>query len=1158
MNRIANRRIQPCAAWISLLLLPALAWGQGAGGTINGTVTDSTGAVIPGASIEVTNVENGGVTNTETGVNGVFYLPNMPVGQYNIAAESDGFKRAEVANIRLNVASEIQQSFILEIGAVTEVVEVSAAQVQVQTTSGSVGSAVQIEQMIELPLAGRNIYNLVNLVPGAYKRGNTVSIGGGRSQSAGSYIDGVENSRGGLGVQNIEMVPPIDSMQEFKVEVNAMGAEYGRSSAGVVQAVTRSGTNEFHGSLYWFTRNDIFDAYSWRKTLDADGNPRKTKLRRNNGGFSIGGPIVKNRTFFFFNPDMLFNPRTLQRQRNVGDPRWRTGDFSTANRSFRGAPVPQYIWDPMTATAGSEIQPRLAQRFPNNRIPASRFDPIGVKILSYVPDPTPGRVPTNPNNLAGNWVQNVGANTTRWYHTGKVEHVFSQKWRSAIRTIINPQTVDNEYTEGYGPADPNGRLNKLDRYNWSWINTYTFSPQFFVSVTSGINRVFVNNLGGDCCETNYADLLGIPGLEKGGEAFPRVAFNSRVPMTPVGAGYAHRIAAFTTWNWEAQFTKIVGNHTFKFGGKYNSYHGNETARQTPSGNWVFNGWFTRNHRATGNGSPNTGIGMADLLLGRARTVTSRISNSLGKRIKYWGGNFQDDWRVTPRLTLNMGFRYEVETPIYEVAGRMNGFCPYCAHPLAGQNGIPENAIGRVLFPNRDGTGKYLWNWDTNNIAPRFGFAYRLREDASAVLRGGFGIFYGNPYDRNAIQPGRAGFDLIFRRLNNLVYFREGVPAGALDDIPDEELNGGFGSIGTRFPTSTIQFWDQAREMPYSQNFNLTLQTRWKGVLWEFAVLGNLARHQAFANININQIHPDNLPAANAPGVNAATRERLYLPWVAWEGRGDQIQLFSPNWGLSNYWAGTFKSEKRFQNGLGWTVAYTHTQWIDNIRFIGAGSWGTNQIVQTIYDLRAERSSSGGRIPHRLVFAPIVDVPFGRGRRWGKNWGTVLNAIAGGWQVSGIGTVQSGGSIGAVVESGAQRKGDLTPGHVLRPNVTGESFKSPNQGDPAGIPGSDSPIYGIKWLNHDAFEIPDPFTLGNASRNLPGIRSPWWFQGDLLLAKNFYWGENWRAQFRAEMFSVTNTPIFGPPNVAFGSGGFGRINGPRGGRRVMEFGIRITF
>ncbi len=1087
-------------------------------------------------------------------------MPNVTFGEYNISAESEGFKRAEVTGIRLNVASEIQQSFVLEIGAVSEVVEVSAAQVQVQTTSGSVGSAVQIKQMMELPLAGRNIFNLVNLVPGAYRsRNGNISIGGGRTRSAGSYIDGVNNTRGGLGVQNIEMVPPIDSMQEFKVEVNSMGAEYGRSSAGVVQAVTRSGTNEFHGSFYEFMRNDVFDSYNWRKTLDADGNPIKNKLRRNQGGISVGGPIVKNKTFFFVNSDLFFNPRTIARQRSVGLPEWRQGDFSQANRSTGGGPVHVPIFDPDTATGGSATTPRFAKRFPNNQIPASRFDPIAVKAFTYLPDPTPGRVPTNANNLAGNWVENVGANTTRTYFTAKLEHVFTDKWRSWLRAIISKNSAGSDYTERYGPADPNGSDNSQVRQNWGLNNTYAFGSQFFVAALIGFNRVYINNRNSDCCETNYAELFGIPGLEKGGESFPRFNFNGRVPMTSLGGGYARRVAAFTNFDYEANFTKIEGNHTLKFGGKYTSFHGNETARPNPSGVWAANGWFTRNRGARGNGNANTGIPMADLLLGRIRTVTARVAAPIGKRIKYWSGYFQDDWRVTPRLTLNLGVRYETETPICEVGGRMNGFCEYCPHPLAGQNGIAENAIGKVLFPNRDGTGKYLWDWDWNNAAPRFGFAYKLKEDASMVLRGGFGIFFGNPYDRNSIQPGRAGFDNIFARRNSLVVLREGLPAGALDDIPDDELNGGFGSVGTRFPTANIQYWNQARELPYSQNFNLTLQTRWKNVLWEFAVLGSLARHQNFNNININQIHPDDLQAANAAGVTAKEREQRFLPWTAWQGFTDQIQLMSPNWGISNYWAGTFKSEKRFQNGLGWTIAYTHTQWIDNIRFIGnLDTFGNNFYPQTVYDLRSERSSSASRLPHRLVIAPLVDLPFGRGRRWGKQWPAVLNAIAGGWQISGIGTIQSGGYIGATVNNGPSIKGDLTFGHVLRPNVTGADFKSANQGEPAGVPGSDSPIYGIKWLNTDAFEVPEEFTLGNASRTLPGIRGPWFFDGDILLAKNFYWAERWQAQLRAEMFSVTNTPTFGLPNTSVGSGAFGRINGPYGGCRVMEFGIRVTF
>ncbi len=1126
-------------------VVPSVLLGQGAGGTINGTVTDTTGAVIPGAIVEVVHAETGVQAVTETGANGVYYLPNMAIGEYNIAASSEGFKRAEVFGLRLNIASEIQQSFSLEIGEVTEVVEVNAAQVQVQTTSGSVGSTVQIEQMMELPLQGRNIFNLVNLVPGAYRsRSGHISIGGGRTRSAGSFIDGINNTRGGLGVQNIEMTPPMDSFREFKVEVNSMGAEYGRSSAGVVQAVTRSGTNEYHGSVYDYIRNDVLDAIGWNQDT-------KPTLRQNRGGFSIGGPVIKNKTFFFGGLDLFFNPRSVNRIRSVGRPEYRTGDFSQAFQNRRGSAILVPIHDPLTRKAGSFIRPRLSDRFPNNMIPADRFDPVSIKALSYLPNPN--RTPNNLNNLQGNWHELVRLSTNRNYSTMRLDHQFTEKWNAWLRAIISDTDVENAYSQGYGVADQNGSTSEQRRQNWGLNNTYMFSPTSFVAVLIGFNRVHINNHQGDCCETNYAQQLGMPGFELGGEAFPRFAFNGRVPMNPIGGGYAHRVAAFTNFDYEANFTRIAGNHTLKYGGKFTSYQGNELARPTPSGNWASNGGFTRAWPRNGGGNVNTGVPVADFLMGNVWNLTARVATPIGKRIKYWSGYFQDDWRVTPRLTLNIGVRYETETPIYEVGGRMNGFCEFCPHPLAGQNGIAEGAIGRVLFPNRDGSGKYLWNWDKNNIAPRFGFAYRLKDDASMVLRGGFGIFYGNPYDRNSIQPGRAGFDQIYARRNGLDrYLRDGLPAGALDPIPDSELNGGFGAIGTRFPTANIQYWNEARVLPYSQNFNLTLQTRWKGVLWEFGVMGSLARHQAYNNININQIHPDDLAAANAPGVNARQKEQ-FLPWTAWAGFTDQIQLMSPNWGISNYWAGTFKSEKRLQNGLGWTVAYTHTQWIDNIRFIGnADTFGNNHYPQTVYDLRNERASSGSRLPHRLVWAPMYDLPFGRNRRWGKSWPKVLNWIAGGWQASTIGTMQSGGYIGTTVNGGGNIKGDLTFGHTLRPNLTGAPFEHTEQSTPA-----DGQV-GLYWLNPDAFEIPDRFTLGDAARNLPGIRGPWMFDLDAMLAKNFYWGENWRAQFRVEAFSMTNTPHFALPNSSVGSGSFGIVGGVYGGRRVMEFGLRITF
>ena len=1131
---------------LAFLLPAALLFGQGSNGVLNGTVSDATGAVIPGAQVTILNAETGVAATVESGVNGAYTLP-VPAGLYNITVEADGFKQATVNGLRVNVASEVAYNFALEIGALTEVVEVTAEQLQVQTTSGSVGATVQVEQIQELPLPNRDIFNLVNLVPGAFRsesNGN-MSIGGGRTRSTGSYIDGINNTRGGLGVQNVEMSPPVDSMQEFKVEVNSMGAKYGRSSSGVVTAVTRSGTNNWHGSLYHFMRNDAFDAAGWQ-------NDSKPKLRRNNGGGSVGGPIAKNKTFFFYNLDVFRQAQGAIRTRSVGLPEWRNGDFSTATQNQGGNAVLVPIHDPETRTAGPRHVARNTEQFPNNTIPSSRFDPVAVKALGFLPNPN--RTPNNLNNNSGNWREQTSNDRNRDYHTFKVDHTFNSKYSSFLRMILtSPDDTLTGYSDGYGVADPNG-LDILNvRQNWGWSQTYTFSPTFFVTGLVGFNRVTVDRKSGDCCETNYAQQFGIPGLEQGGEVFPRFNIQGgRVPVNQFGAaGNANRFAAFTNFDFEANFTKVSGDHTLTFGAKYTSFQGNEVSRPQPSGAWRTTGNFTRFHPSGSSRNANTGINVADFLLGHIWNLDTRVAPGIGKRIKYYSGYVQDDWKVTPRLTLNLGLRYEIETPITEVGDRHNGFCQFCPHPLAGQNGIRENAIGKMLFPNRDGTGKYLWNMDKNNLAPRFGFALRLRDDDSLVLRGGFGIFFGNPYDRNSIQPGRAGFDNIYRFRNGLrTFLRDGVPAGALDDIPESELNGGFGSIGTRFPTSTVQFWDQAREMPYSQNFNLTLQTRWKGILWDFGIIGSLARHQSINNININHIQPEDLAAANADGADIED----YRLWTGFTGNADQIQLMSPNWGVSNYYALTFKSEKRYQNGLGWTIAYTHTQWIDNIRFIGdADTFGDNDNPQNIFDFANERSSSVNRLPHRIVMAPIFELPFGRGRKWGNSWNPVVDAVLGGWQFATVGTLRSGGYMGVTVDQGPNLRGDNAAGITLRPNLTGQSFVAANQGQAA------EGVIGLNWLSADAFAAPDQYTLGNASRTLPGIRGPWRGNFDLMLAKNFYWGENWRAQFRWEAFDFTNTPAFQIPNGSLGSGNFGLVTSTLpNSRRIMQLGLRITF
>ncbi len=1124
------------------------AYGQ-ALGTIVGTVQDTTGAVIPGAKVTIVNEQTGISTEVESGADGSFQAPNLVPGQYRIIVEAEGFKRSEIGDLRLNVGTTLTQTVTLEVGVITESIEVSGETIMVETTSGSVGTTIQVEQILELPLPNRNVFSLVNLTPGAFYRNGRISLGGGRTQSALAQLDGVQNSRGGLGVQNIEMSPPVDSMQEFKVEVNNMGAQYGRSSAGLVNAVTKSGTNEFHGSLYWFVRNDLFDARGW----NADEKP---KLRRNNFGGTFGGPIKKNKIFFFYNYDSVINRGSSVRTRNVGLPEFQQGDFSNATARVKGKLIVVPIYDPASGS-GTFLKPKNTQPFPGNIIPRDRWDPVAAKILAGNYIPAPNRPPDNADNNAGNWQEVVPNKTDRDYHTIRGDIELSQNTRMYLRYIFtNPDDSITGYSQGYGVADPNGLDIINRRYNAAANITHLFSPTFILNFTAGFGRVTIDRRSGDCCDTNYAELFGLPEVSRvGGEVFPRMNFGGGlVPVTQIGAaGNAHRFAVFNNFDYDLQFTKIKGSHTLKFGFKHSRYQGNELSRPQPSGVYNFNGRWTLGYNKKGKPIKNTGIRFADFILGRLNNVDARVAPMIGKRIRYYAGYFQDDWKVTRNLTLNIGVRYETETPITEVGGRMNGFSPYKPNPLAGQNGIPEDSVGIVTFPNRNGMGKYLWRWDKNNFGPRFGFAWRVFGTDTTVLRGGYGVFYGNPYDRNTIQVARAGFDNIYRARHPIPFtLSQGIPEGALDDIPESELTPTFGMRGTRFATSTIQFIGEDRVNPYTQNMNLTIQHQRGGWFFEIGALGNLGRQIAFPNININHIRTEDLPKL-ATGIDPLKLR----PWQQFTSSKPQIQIFAPNWGISNAWLGTARVERRYRDGFGLTIAYTYTSWIDNVIFTGGNNatFGDNQQIQNIYNLKGERSKSTNSIAHRIVIAPIWDLPFGHNRKWGDDWNGVLNAILGGWQVSFMGTIRSGAPFGLTVLNGARDiLGDDAQGRNLRPDmVAGVPLYHPKKGKPR-----DDGSRGIYWFNPEAFTTPPDYTLGNSARTIPGLTGPGSISFDAMLAKNWRFQERYRLQFRWEMFNFTNTPQWGLPGQTLGQEtSFGFVNGA-GGRRIMQFGLKLYF
>jgi len=1109
------------------LSLAAGLWAQAQQGSIGGRVSDASGAVIPAVVVRVANSDTGQAVSVATDVEGRYLVPQLLPGFYDLAVEHSGFKRLDVSRIKVDTNQSVTWDAVLELGAVTEKVSVDAQRALVDTVSGSVGHLMDNKEILELPLNGRNVFDLVNLTPTSFRVGGQVSIGGGRMGGASPMLDGIFNSRGGLAPQNIEMNPPIDIMQEFRVEANNYSAQYGRSNGGIVNATTKSGTNSFRGVLFEFVRNDKLDSRAWA----AD---QKSPLRRNQYGGSLGGPMIRNRTFFFYNYDAFRERRGVTRTRTVALPAWRQGDFSALLRQVGTAGQPLPIYDP----AGGSLQV-----FPGNRIPVSRLDSGAVKTLALVP--LPNRPPDNPITQGGNWQQNSVNPTDRVHHTIRIDHSLNDHTRIFGRYLLTtPDLGDTGGTRGFGDLDPDGINLRNRRQNLALNLARVFSPNFFVNARYGFAKVKVRRTAIGF-EKDWPAQLGLRGVAQ--DAFPRFNMNNGlVPTTDIGTpGTQANGGDVNNWELHSDFDLIRGSHSLKFGGSYNRYIGDGFARKNPSGLFAMATRGTQGRTAAGALIANTGVTVGDFLLGRPDQVAADLSRDFHKRSYYYGVYFQDDWRISKRLTLNLGIRYDAESPYYDGEGVLSNFDPDVPHPLAGRGEIPANTRGVLTFPNRNGKGKYLFSWDRNNFSPRFGFAWRALGTNDTVVRGGFGVLFGNPYDRGVIENARLGFDAVASFRDPVPFtLQQGLPANALLPPAEQDLVPEFGSRGTRWPQSAIEYVDPNHRTPYSFNYNLTIQHQWRQILFETGYLANLGRKITFPAINVNQIPPELL-------AHTEIAERLRRPFPQFDSDRPQVSLLAPNWGISNYHAFTFKSERRFSNGYGWIVTYAWSKWIDNVSFNGGDgvTFGDDDFIQNQHNRRLERSLSTNHVPHRLVLTPIVELPFGKGRRW-LNRGGVADSVLGGWEFSGIGTLQKGSPFGVTVVNGNTILGDLGADRVLRPNLVGPiDLPEARKGQPA------VGQRGIQWLNADGFTAPARFTFGNAARTLR--LGPGFVQFDLGLIKNFRIGERRRLQFRWEAFNAFNTPVFQTPASNLGAGNFG-ISGAGNSDREVQFALKLYF
>jgi len=1132
------------------LAFVSLAIAQQGRASIQGTVTDASGAAVPAAAVAIVNTQTNVPFVTTTSEAGFYTAPALNVGAYTVTVEKDGFKRVIRKGITLQVDQRAQIDIALELGDVQQSVQVTADALMVETGSATVGKVIENRRIQELPLNGRNALALVLLTPGVKSQAgatnsgfadrgiqlSAISINGGPSALNSFVLDGANNNQGYLADVNAN--PTVDAIQEFKVQSNTMSAEYGFTAGGVINIVTKSGTNEFHGALYHFLRNDKFDA---RNAFAATRPP----FRYNQFGGALGGPIQlpkiysgKDRSFFFYNYEEWRFVRTSQPITSTPIDTWRRGDFSNL-LDANGRLI--QVFDPDTTRANPNGAGVIRDPFLNNTIPTNRLDPTLIGLLRFYP--APNRTPVNAFTQQQNYLSTVKENRNMNQHTVKIDHRFGDKNSLFGRYIYYKHFTDGGNQQAPWP-DPlvRARIDNLVTQNATINDTHTFSPRLINEFRVGIARQFF---------TFRAASFG--------EDLPRVlGMHPSIPSTTLpfinGNGFAN-FGAFTVgtrgslaWQFFDMMVFVKGSHTLKFGIDHRLNRANNFQQETPSHSFNFSSGLTNNPQ----NPAATGSAFASFLLGNVSSATG--IRYLGESQEAFSTSLfaQDDWKVSRRLTVNLGLRWDYQQWPRE---RNNGMSNFALDEL-----IPgTNLKGRTIYAGKD-YGRAPFEPVYSNFGPRAGFAYDLFGNGRTVVRGGYSIFYPATFYRDffGATQGFANTSTSYTPPggdNNLAAFRfrDGLPFP-----PTEPVGAGLGPAAFLGQNVTV---DQASDkVPMSQQWSLSLQQGFKGWLVDGTYSANRASHLIAGGYNWNELPPEafalglalqdrvaNPFAGQVPGplgTATITRNQLLRPYPYYNA----ITIRNPHLGSSIYHAFLLSVEKRMSNGFVVLVSYTKAKLISDsavtpINFgPGIEQVGVVGYQYGRYDRSAERSVDPTDVPQRLVISGVYELPVGKGRMWNPG-NAVARTLLGGWQLNNITTIQSGLPI--VVRGANNQRAD-------RPNSTGISAKLDNR-------------TAARWFDTTQFVNPPNFTLGNVGRVLPDVRNPGTFNMDLSLIKDTFLTERVRLQFRAEAFNWLNTVNLGLVNASFNPGADGRnINGAMGtitssrDARILQFGLKIIF
>ncbi len=1077
--------------------------------TIVGTVADSTGAVVPNTKITAIHKATGLTRSTLSNATGNYVLPLLPVGEYEVVAEVAGFKRNTVSGIVLQVNQETRVDVTLQVGAVTETVSVSAEGTALETENAVVGQVVDNRYTTEIPLNGRDFAQLVLLVPGTTTRpggfdqtvgsatgslGSGVAIGG-RDNQNNFTLDGAGNNARQFG--NIAIKPSVDSIQEFKVQTSSYTAEMGQAAFGQISLITKSGTNAMHGSLFEFWRNDVFDARNFFL-------PAPSRLNRNQFGGSLGGPIVRNRGFFFVNYEGNRERRGVEVRRSVPIQAWRDGDFS--------------------GIAGLTLKdPQSGLPFPGNRIPGARFSKTAVAALGLWPKQNFG----DPNTAISNNL--LITNPNRYSDD---QFTIKSDWELTSRDRLSGRFTRAAHDQTTIGGLPGFELNIPPRNKVALLSwTRVFNPRLLGEFRTSFTRSEFVQCSPNCYKQGYYAQFGINNPLAGAqfEGAPSLSFSNLTLTTFGDDDFNYQRDISNEFNYAGNLTWSHNSHTLKGGFTLTRYQQNTPGPVTGLRRGSFNlrGDFTGN-------------AFADLLLGFPYTASRVVGKGVETGRSWWHGYYlQDDWRITRNLTLNLGLRYEYVSPLVDNLDRRSTFWPlsndynrpetpevlvadakYCAtttRPCAGARDVLhlDGVAARAVYAA-----------DRNNFAPRFGFAYSL--DASTVIRGGYGIFYTNSQTF----------------LNNFVINRRQPPFAETQAVtsstatPQINIADPFTNAAAAVVIATQNINPDFHE-GYTQQWNLTIQRRLAaGVDLEAGYVAN-------KGTKLGELAFYNVPT---PGPTATIQARRPFP-----GWGTALSLDS--YVTSSYNSLQIKATKHSARGMALLGAYTWSKSIDLSSERGSGdrgggfdTGGGNVRDRAGYS----RGLSGFDARHRLVLSSVYELPAGRGKALFTGAGKVLNQVIGGWELSGIALFQSGFPTTAVMSSDVN--GD---GIADRPD-----FVSPLQYNPRNpscyIVDARNPACGT---THTSFvDLPaGSLRFGTAGRNIligPGI-----FDWDAGLSKNTHFGHDgrYRMQFRWEVFNLLNRANFNQPNrvVNVASPRFGSITSA-GRAREMQFGLKLEF